>query len=882
VLRGAPGSGKSTLLRWAAEHAGAARVVSVDVVEQDRHRPRALLGSVVSLLGDGLSLTAADPADTLRAVLSWAPAEPIATPALGAALVSLFAACARDQALVVFVDGAQWADVVSRDALVFAVRRLEHDGVLFLFAERDCEPEGFAAWLPTIEIAGLSPLDAVMLLANEVDTRVAEELCRETEGNPLRLIEIGEQLSPEQRRGETPLDPAPPLGEVLRRGFIARTDALGEDESRALLVASTDPGLDRETLIGATLSWGIHAAAVDRVEAPTLLCVADAGIVRFAHPLLRAAVYESADADDRRTAHRLVAAELCRDADADRRAWHLAAAAAGPDPAVADALAAVAQIKHNSGEAGETWQRAALLSPDPAQRYERLAAAGSAFVSAGENLRAVHAFDDAIAIVDDVDRRAEVMVRRTMPALESLGARGLRDALDELSAQLDRSDPRVHVLVALSGAVAMLQGDFVGAVSTLRSEAESPPGPTRTMLDVALLLTGEITRIDHFVAYTEQLAADRLAEFRDDEFMLFALTWAGEHSAASRMVDPLIEHRRTKGTPVALAFALSARAHLYFRTGQWEAARADANESVELASHPHRLSTLARSLYVLARIEAALGNTELAIEHARASYDIGERYEFGALSWQAGAAMGFTLLSDGRPTEAVEWLECAQGFARTHEVSLIGATMSAPDLVESYLHCGRIGAAARIVDELASGRPDQQGALGHALFLRCRALVGGSDAVDDFEAALQQHAEVQAPFEEARTRLCFGERLRRDRDVVAAHRNLTAAAEMFTVLGASAWKQRAEMEAAACRRGRSPALTTTRVDSLTPQEHRVAIEVAKGGTSREVAASLYLSTRTVEYHLGKIYRKLGLRSRTDLVRRIAADPGVIDHIDQQR
>lgn len=881
VLSGAPGSGKSALLGWAADHAGSARVVRVEQVEAHRAHALSMFVAIVSSLIDSIGLMPVHQGDVLRAVLGGAQTEPGAAPGLGLALASLLAACTRVRPLVLLVDGAQWADDVSRSAVMFAAQHLEHEAVLLLLAERDCEPEGFAPQLPTINVSGLAPLDVALLLSNDVDTRVAEQLGRETGGNPLALVEIAAQLTPEQRQGAVPIDPALLMGDGVRHGFLARTDELGPDDARALLVASTDRYLDRETLTRAAAAWGIDGAAVDRIMTPTLLHVEGSGTIRFAHPLLRATVYQSAAIGDRRTAHRMVAAVLCPHADTDRWARHLAAAAEGPDPVAADALAAAARGKRDGRAAGETWQRAALLTPDPIVRYERLLAGGSAFADAGENLAAVRLFDDALAIVDDVSGRAEVMVRRALPAVEALGTGGIREQLDELVPLLHPADPRVHVLVAMSGAVAMLQGDFVGARTALRSESRSAPGPTRTMLDVARLLTGDVSEIGDVVAYAEELASAAQPRFRDD-FVVFALTWAGEHSAASRLVDSLVMSRRITGASFELAFALSARAHLYFRTGHWTAARADAEESVELARAANRPTTLARSLFVLARIEAGLGDTELAVEHARGSYELGERFGLGSLSWQASAAMGFALLGDGRPTEAVEWLERTQDFTRASHVSLLATNMSAPDLVEAYLHCGKKPAAARVVDELALARPGEQGPVGHALFLRCRALVGGTDAVGDFEAALELLTDVRSPFEEARTRLCLGERVRRDRDVGVARVHLVAAAEAFARLGASDWEHRARREAAACTRGRSSARSGTRVDSLTPQEYGVAIEVANGATSREAGATLFLSPRTVEYHLGKIYRKLGLRSRSDLVRRIAGDSGFVGHIDPRR
>jgi ATP/maltotriose-dependent transcriptional regulator MalT len=469
-----------------------------------------------------------------------------------------------------------------------------------------------------------------------------------------------------------------------------------------------------------------------------------------------------------------------------------------------------------------------------------------------------------------------------MSMVESHGAKGVREELDALRAQLQQSDPRVSALLALSGAVAMLQGDFVGARDVLDSTLSSVPGPIPAMLEAARLLTGEITQIPGLLAYAEHLGAGGDPLLRGAEFVVVALTWASEHSAASRLVDMLVTSRRTTGATVELAFALTARSLLYFRTGHWGAARADAIEAVDVATHARRPTTLARSLFVLAWIEAGFGDTAMALEHASASYELGERYDLGAFSWHAAAAMGFAYLSNGRPGEAIQWLERARGFARAREVSLLTTSLSAPDLVEAYLRCNQKDAAAQLVDELAAGHPDQQSALGYALFLRCRGLLGGAGAAVDFEAALQQHAEVRAPFEEARTRLCFGEQARRDRDAATAHRNLTAAAEAFERLGAKQWEDRARTEAAACTRGRAGSAGKSRSDSLTPQEYRVAVAVANGATSREAAAALFLSPRTVEYHLGKIYRKLGLRSRSDLVRRVAGDPTFVVEGNPQR
>ena len=880
VLSGAPGTGKSALLRWTAENAGAARVVTVECREHDHGRAFALLGAVIVALAVDPTLLLADQAATLRSVVDGSPTGAFDVVGLGAALVSLLAAAARERPLVLLVDDADRADDSSREVLTFAAQRIAHEPVLMLLAERDCDPNGFARHLPTLRVGGLSPLDAALLLAGDVDTRVAEELGHATDGNPLALLEIAAQLSPEQRRGDAPLAPVLPIGEVVRGKFLARTEGFGPNESRALLLAAADPRIDRATLGLAAAAWGLDPDAIEHIVMPGLLDVEPSGAIRFAHPLLRVTVYESATAADRRAAHAALGAVLSDRDEIERRARHLAAAADGPDERAAEALAAAAV--HNRVDrlvAGETWRRSAALSPDPALRYERLVAAGSAFAGAGENARAVSAFDDALVLTDDAAKRADILMRRALPAIESSGTSGVREQLEDAVTKLGASDPRSSVLIALAGVVAMLEADFVAARDLQRFAAASESEATRIMLAISRLVMGDVTDVDAVASYAEELAADPDASLGDREFVVFALTWAGEHSAASRLVDALVTRGRAAGSGGRLAFALAARAHLYFRIGHWGAARADATESVELVADARHPSGLARSLFVLARVEAGFGNTAEAVADARRSYDMSERLALGALSWHAAGALGFAFLGDGRPGEAIEWLERAHEFARARQLRLLTTNLWAPDLVEAYLRCGRKDAAAGLVAELSDADPARQGALAHAVFLRCRALVAADRGGPDFEAALARHTEVRAPFEEARTRLCHGEHLRRERNVSAAYLCLTAAAEEFDRLGARAWRRRALMEAAACARGRGSAATPKRSNALTPQEHRVAIAVAAGATSREAAASLFLSPRTVEYHLAKIYRKLGLRSRTELVRRVASDPEFAPPVD---
>ncbi len=348
LVRGPAGVGKSALLEWAAA-SSSVQALWLRCTEGQQHLRWSALRELVELLDVGLDGLIPWQRDTLAAALNGAAADPLA---VGATLVALLSIAASVRPLLVLIDDAQWLDEASRSALRFAARRIDYDPVVLLMGETVDETDDVTAEsFPVLVVRGLSPIDAVTLLEGQVATKVAEELARVTEGNPLAMLEIARGLSPAQRSGAADLGSVLPLSEVLLRTFERRTAGLSDEQRRVLVLAAAEPDLDAGRLRAATAEAGIDPELVEAVVASGVLERDTDGQLRFARPLLRDAVYHNADPDDRRRAHRAFAAVTTGAADVDRRAWHLSAAADGPDPEAARALEASAVRAGARGDA---------------------------------------------------------------------------------------------------------------------------------------------------------------------------------------------------------------------------------------------------------------------------------------------------------------------------------------------------------------------------------------------------------------------------------------------------------------------------------------------------------------------------------------------------
>lgn len=880
IVSGPPGIGKSALLTWTIGHAGGFRVVHATCAEHDAERAYCTVRSLIEPLDTDVERVVEHHRRTLQGVLGRGPAAAVDGLAVGGALVGLLALVAETAPLLVVVDDVHWIDASSGETFAFAAPRLCDEPVVMLFATRDAEPDPFRGRLPAMQLAGLSGVDAAELLGPGVRTRVAERLARATNGNPLAMLETAQQLSDEQRRGDVPLPDTLTLGDVLLRGFLHRTEGASDAERRILLLSAADPHLTLSQLREAASAAGSPPSALADVLQRDVLTVDRRRLVRFAHPLLAHAVYQHASDGERRAAHGALAS-VFTDSDVDRRAWHLARSVDGPDASAAAALVAAASTARSRSDhlaAGEALARAAYLSTGDA-RVRRLREAGVAFADGGAADRALACFQAAFALVDDLPTRADIALERARPLVFDVGPAAFRDDMTKLARDLEGVDRgRAALVTVLAAFPAFMDADVPGARELCeRAIALDPRGHgiaagfASIGLGIARVAGGDVEdQAASLVERATALAATPLgpATVGLADLLAGALVWIEEFSAASHLLSAMVDSARRLSALSMLAFALVVRADLYHRTGHWQAALADAVEANEL-SREVRIAPVAYSLVQRARVEVSVGDLVDAREHAEAGMRLALEGGLGAARYSAHATLGSLELTAGRLHAAVTQLEACRAFAREHGVRLVTAVPWAPDLVEAAVRSDRADVAHAVVDQLDRDEAVAQSPLARAFVHRCRGLVAERGYAEEFAAALDAHAGGRVPFEQARTELCFGERLRRDRRSRDARVHLERAAETFGALGARPWSERARRELGL----RGSTGGTRRVgERLTPQQFRVAVAVGNGATNREAAAALFLSPRTVEQHLLRVYQALGIRSRAELVRLVATDP----------
>jgi DNA-binding CsgD family transcriptional regulator len=874
VLRGPLGSGKTSLLEWAVERAAAVQTVVLTGAERTQAALWGLVREIGAALHDHVGALTAEQ----RAALGGDPDQAFATVAM--ALLALLSIAGTRRPVLLVVDDAHLVDDRSLYALRFVAQRIEHEPVALLLAEEPGD-HGTGGCLPTLTVPGLSPIDAVTLLAGTVETNVASKLARMTDGNPLAMLEIADGLSAEQRRGDEPLGPILPLGRVLRTNFERTLATLTEDQRRLLLVAAAEPGLTVETLTATALALAIDARVVGTVIRRDLLQMDDDQRLRFQRPVLRQATYESASPPRRREVHAAIAAASL--GDPERRAWHLAASATGPSRMVAAALEDVAHDAFARGAhrtAGDAWRRAAELTEDDCRRFGLWAAAGNAYALADLHERAVEAFEQAAALARDPSEVVRLQVAVAASRLARTGTPDGFAALARLADEIAASDRRTAAgLGSLAAMTALSAGDLraAGRLADLAQERHGESthrsaAMASAVAAIAAALAGDGVRA---VPMLRAAVEPPIPPWRRSSTLVFedlvagALAWVGECSDASRVLEAVIAQSHERQAVSVLSRALAARADLFFRTGYWEAALADATHAVELGRDLHVAGPTAYALAVTSRIEAALGREDEARRHGLEALTTAEDAGLTMNAFWARGALGFLAIGLGDVAGSIPWLEQARDYAADHGVGLLMAVPWAPDLVEAYVRAGRVNEARAVVESLGADVA-AQGPLPRAVAARTHAIVATTDVESRFRAALDAHAHVLAPFERARTQLVFGEWLRRERRVAEAEAVLHEAAMTFERLGATPWQTRARAEREA--RGRRAQPSNRATGGLTPQEYRVASAVATGATNREAAAALFLSPRTVEHHLAAVYRKLGVRSRSELTRLVATDP----------
>jgi DNA-binding CsgD family transcriptional regulator len=621
-------------------------------------------------------------------------------------------------------------------------------------------------------------------------------------------------------------------------------------------------------------------ADLEPAVAARLVAIED-GEVEFRHPLVRSTAYHSASAAERRGAHAALAAAAPE--GSSERAWHLAACAVAPDEDVAAALEAAALDARGRGAhatAARDFGRAAQLTPDDEPRARRLLEAATDATRSGEADRAFALLGDASRLASDPLLAADVQrmtghveMRRGSPLV----------AYELLVAEAERvrsRDPRRAAGMFLEASVThMMTGDMHALVATAeRARAlATSADPAVELLATAVigeayLALGDVEQGDALLSACEPylLEGDPLAIVEVVGMAAHSSIWIEKFDRAHRIFERLIAAARDASAVSALIYPLAARAHLDFRLGRWAAARAGAAESVELAQETGQLPLLSHSLAALAHTEAAMGHEDDCRRHVAEGLALVARYQGDATGTYLNAAIGLLELGLGRIPEAITVLEETQRTADRLGMQP-SVVMCAPDLIEAYARTGRRDEAQARLDVFDARGLKTGSRWAQAAAARLRALLAPDDAMRArFDAALALHDGLPMPFERARTLLCLGERLRRARQRADAREPLKEALETFERLGARGWAERTRTELHATGEQQSRRAETA-AEQLTPHELQIAVLVAQGMTNREAAAALFLSPKTIEYHLGQIYRKLDVRGRAQLARLMAIE-----------
>ena len=853
VISGEPGVGKTALLDDAIDGADGMRVVRVVGIETEATMPFGTLFDVCRPFLGSIGELPDRQREALQGALAMGPASAGDRFAIGAATLSLLAADARDTPLLLVIDDAHWLDDASAASLAFALRRLEADDIAVLVGLRSEAEGGFdATGFTVIDLARLSSADAVVLAGSKrpVSREEAQRIARVSDGNPLAVLELA--------ASETGVfDGLATIPAHIEQTFAARIHALPADTRAALLIASVDD-LGSIDVIGKATSL----AALGPAEDAGLVRIVDARL-EFRHPLVRSAIYHGAAPTDRRAAHAAVAAALPPE-QATRRVWHTAASIVVPDAGVADALEQIAldaQSRRGAAAAATAWRRAAELTSENNARARRLLAASQAAWESGSSGSALQSADAALTACQDPLLHADIIRVRT----------GLRSASgghpDELSAALRAEADAVASLDSLRAAYLLADAVEVypswasePKVELARAAREAASASDDPRFDHVLGF--ELTRAGSFAEAIPLLESAQCvvigdpARSGDPRALLMAAdcAWFCSNPRRARaLLIQAVDAGRELGLAGLVAGALADLAAVQIDLGEWDDAEACLDEAIRLSEDTGQLMSAATALGFQAQIAARRGDAERFEQLATAT----AQYGGTAAAIQAYERNSRCLLAlgAGRTDLAIAARE------PTERYSIEQLSANALDLIEAYIRAGRVDEARGHVEEVAAHvhLDEPRGA-----YVRCRALLAEVDRFDAlFDESIQVFVRLGDVFECARTRLCYGERLRRANRRRDARRELRTALETFEKLRAASWAERARRELRASGEHRRRQTPEAR-DDLTPQEHQIAALAAEGRTNREIGALLFLSPRTIETHLGRVFRKLGISDRTGL------------------
>jgi DNA-binding CsgD family transcriptional regulator len=880
ALVGEPGIGKTALLGYAHERAAGMRVLRARGVESEAAIPFAGLLELLRPVLDGLEHIPAPQASALAGALALAPASGGDRFAIGAATLSLLSASADDEPLLLLVDDAHWLDASSAEALLFAARRLVADPIALVFAVRLGEPSLLdGADLRTLHLAGLGRADAAQLLARaDVSGDVVDGLHRATGGNPLALVELAADADhlTAAAAGAGPVA----ISASIAQAFLHRFGRLPEPNRRMLVLAAASDRGELAVLARAATRLGLGVGDLVVAEEAGLVSI-DAGVLEFRHPLARAAVYAEAPAGERREVHAALAAAL-PEHDVDRRAWHLAAASIGPDDGAAALLeqaGARARDRRAYAVAAAAFDRGAGLAAGEELRGALLYRAADAAWLAGDIRATLARLDEVRATAGDplsvrVDRLRAQVAMRLGPVMDGYA---LIVAAAERCAD---ADPELAtVMLAEAVLCAFYAGDPASMDVAARRAAELwGPAASRRAEFFVQMASGLRSVVDG--RGDEGAAAARRAveileasdELRGDPelypWAVLGPLFLREADAGRVLVQRTLARARAEVAVSVLPRLLQFLARDQATTDGWAAAEASYGEGIRLARETGQRVEEAIGLAGLACLQARQGDEAACLKTAAEAGALCDELGLGLYGVWVLQAFGDLELGLGRAAGAVARHRHYDHVLRErglHDVDL----SPAPELVEAHVRLGEADEARPLMVDYRA-RAEAKGqpwALARAA--RCRGLLAQPDEIEScFDEALVLHGRTPDLFETARTHLAYGARLRRARRRVLARDHLRMALHTFERLGARSWADQARAELAATGETARRRDAST-LDELTPQELQIARLLAEGRTTREAAAAIFVSPKTVEYHLRHVYDKLGIRSRAELTEVLA-------------
>jgi DNA-binding CsgD family transcriptional regulator len=878
VLHGEAGVGKSALLQYARDQADDFLVLHAVGIESEAELAFAGLQQLVYPVLDHLDGLPDPQAAAIRSAFALSDETVAERFRISLGALGLLAAAAEDRPVLCVIDDAQWLDQASASTLAFVARRVEAERVIVLFAVRDGVGRPF-------DTSGLADLPVVALSDDAARTLVSARLgataaattvdwvLANASGNPLALIELPQALTDDQISGREPVSGVDPPATTVERAYLVRVARLRPDVRHVLLLAAAEDIGDRGTVRRAAELLGLGVHELSEAEAAGLITVSRDRIT-FRHPLLRSAIYRGASFTERERAHTALAAALASPSDADRRAWHRAAAATAPSDDVAaelEASADRAQLRAGYSGAATALERAAGLSSDSGDRARRLVRAARSAWQAGQPDRATALLAAVNGELDDAWQRAE---RAHILGLVEMGRGELLTAGSILLAgaeEVSTTDPPKALEMLLDAGSTAGRSGNVGRIVDIGTRAAALPvgaaDPKGALLcDLLVGVGGLITSETADQVPRIRSAIARAEQYDDPRVLSWAAIGAstiGDEAAEATLLTRAMAAARASGSVDTLVLILEATTSGRHVSGRYSIA-AESAEGLRLAREVGLTNAATAFRGMLCWVAGLEGDDAACRQYADEVAAVAGNGMANASSISQWA-VALLDLARGAPAQAASRLSALRG-APPGEAHPFFVLMSTPELVEADLQTGDAARAAADfapLDTFAQpGAP--LWALGFAA--RCRALLAdGETAEHEFETAVQLMSDAKRPFEKARAQLLYGQFLRRQRRRADARTQLRAAVQGFERMGAEPWAERARGELRATgetARKRDPSTAV----QLTPQEMQIARLVGEGCSNKDVATQLFLSPRTVEYHLAKIFTKLGIASRADLIR----------------